>query len=272
MGAMDLIFPAVEKAASRRLTAAFDGKVSNTLWITMKMEAPHAILNFSTPLLRELQEMVRTVKAAPLHRRREGEIEPLHYVVICSDHPLYFNLGGDLRYFRQCLHNRDADSLRKYSMLCLDVMLEWASCGSRHMTTIALVQGKALGGGFEAALGADYLIAEEHSVFGFPEIMFGLFPCSGGMSLLSRRIGTYQAERMLTSGNLHTAPELLELGVIDAICPKGEGGKQCRNSLPTMRSGALLARWYSAAGTGSCRSMCVSYPPRSMNGWSWPWA
>jgi DSF synthase len=72
-------------------------------------------------------------------------------------------------------------------------------------------------------LASDYLIAEEHSEFGFPEILFGLFPCTGGMSLLARRIGVWQAERMMRSGKIYPAAELLQMGILDEMCPKGKG-------------------------------------------------
>mgnify|MGYP002682632289 CR=1 FL=1 len=78
--------------------------------------------------------------------------------------------------------------------------------------SIALVQGDALGGGFEMALSTDYLIAEEHSSFGFPEIMFGLFPCTGAMGLLSARIGARKAERMMTNKKIYSADELYDMG------------------------------------------------------------
>ena len=79
------------------------------------------------------------------------------------------------------------------------------------------------GGGFEAALAADYLIAEEQSTFGFPEIMFGLFPCTGAMSLLLRRVPVCQAQRMMTSGKVYSASELLQMGLIDEVCAAGDG-------------------------------------------------
>jgi DSF synthase len=91
------------------------------------------------------------------------------------------------------------------------------------MTTVSLVQGRALGGGFEMALSADYVIAEEHSSFGFPEIMFGLFPCTGAMGLLSRRVGAVQAERMMTNNRIYTARELHAMGLIDELAPTGQG-------------------------------------------------
>jgi len=103
------------------------------------------------------------------------------------------------------------------------MIYDWSTVLNRQATTIALVQGRALGGGFEAALAADFLIAEEHSEFGFPEILFGLFPCTGGMSLLARRIGVYQAERMMTNARIYSAAELKALGVVDEICAQGQG-------------------------------------------------
>ncbi len=73
------------------------------------------------------------------------------------------------------------------------------------------------------ALSADYIFAEEQSTFGFPEIMFGLFPCTGAMGLLTRRIGAIQAERMMTNNRIYTARELFEMGLVDEICPQGAG-------------------------------------------------
>jgi DSF synthase len=52
--------------------------------------------------------------------------------------------------------------------------------------TVGLVQGAALGGGFEALLSFDYVVAERDATFGLPEILFGLFPGMGAHSLLSR--------------------------------------------------------------------------------------
>ena len=48
------------------------------------------------------------------------------------------------------------------------------------LITIALVQGDALGGGFECALSFDVLIAERSAKMGLPEVLFNLFP---GMEL-----------------------------------------------------------------------------------------
>jgi DSF synthase len=91
------------------------------------------------------------------------------------------------------------------------------------MATISLVQGRALGGGFELALAADHIIAEEQSSFGFPEIMFGLFPCSGAMGLLCERIAPKAAEKLMTNKKVYSAAQLLEMGLVDEVVPQGAG-------------------------------------------------
>lgn len=129
--------------------------------------APHGgSQNFSLPLLRELRDLYQPLKENAGHWPYEGQLLPVHYSVLRSAHPDYFSLGGDLTHFRSCIQQGDRVALQDYARLCLDIMYELATSLNRHVTTITLVQGRALGGGFEAALSADFLIAEEHSTFG----------------------------------------------------------------------------------------------------------
>lgn len=58
---------------------------------------------------------------------------------------------------------------------------------------------------------------------GFPEIMFNLFPGSGAMTLLGRKIGYHEAEKLILKGKLYTSDELYEMGVVDILVEKGDG-------------------------------------------------
>ncbi|MBI4291421.1 MAG: enoyl-CoA hydratase/isomerase family protein [Betaproteobacteria bacterium] len=223
MGALDFQIPLSQPNISDRVTAELDRGGSNVLWITMKRPSDGGCQNFSLSLLHGLRDVLHAIKGRAGRWVDEGQLLPVQYAVLKSGHPDYFGLGGDLRHFHACIERKDKDALYQYSRLCLDIMYEWATCLNNQATTIALVQGRALGGGFEAALSADYLIAEEQSEFGFPEILFGLFPCTGGMSLLARRVGVYEAERMMTDARIYSAAELKEKGIVDEICPRGEG-------------------------------------------------
>ena len=91
------------------------------------------------------------------------------------------------------------------------------------LTTVSIVQGDALGGGFEAALSSNLLVAERSARFGLPEILFNMFPGMGAYSFLARRIGGGLAERMITSGTVYTAEELHAMGVIDVLAEDGRG-------------------------------------------------
>ncbi len=70
--------------------------------------------------------------------------------------------------------------------------------------TIGLVEGTALGGGFEALLSFDYIVAERGASFGLPEVMFGLFPGMGAHAFLSRKLGAAMADRLIVSNQTYT--------------------------------------------------------------------
>jgi DSF synthase len=93
-------------------------------------------------------------------------------------------------------------------------------CG---IATIALVQGKALGGGFECALACHMIVAERSATMALPETLFNLFPGMGALSFLGRRIGLRRAEELITSGSTFSAKDLHDMGVVDEIVEDGMG-------------------------------------------------
>jgi DSF synthase len=114
--------------------------------------------------------------------------------------------------------------LTEYARSAIDVVYRnYASHNLRGVTTIALLQGDALGGGFECALSCDVVVAEKNAKAGFPEVLFNMFPGMGGMSFLARRVGKRVADEMVRTGRLYAADELLELGLIDHVVDTGQG-------------------------------------------------
>jgi DSF synthase len=215
------VFPSIP--ASRHVDARFDAGGGNVLWLTLPDSIDGRPPYFSVSLIQDLKTLLHSLKQYDACWPSMGFMQPVNYLVMQSAHPEYFSLGGDLDHFHDCIRRRDRDALHRYSLTCADMLYEWAGELGTQTTSIALVQGRALGGGFETALAADYIVAEEHSEFGFPEILFGLFPCTGGMSLLAQRIGARAAERMLSDGRIYSAQALMDMGVIDVVCPRGEG-------------------------------------------------
>ncbi len=176
---------------------------------------------FTLTLLREL----RDVQSRAIRIARDCS-EP-GYFVLASAYPDAFSLGGDLDLFENVIRAGDRDTLHTYAELCIDCVWgfhrELRAVGA---TTIALVQSRALGGGFEAALACNVLIAERGARFGLPEIVFNLFPGMGAISFLERRVGAARAWRLLTDGAQHGAEALEALGLVHAVAPDGEGERE----------------------------------------------
>lgn len=175
---------------------------------------------FTPTLLRELLAWGHGL-AATIDEAGPQEVK---YFVVASKVADTFSLGGDLNLFMQHITARDRDALYRYAISCVDCSYAVHSHLNRpNVTSIALVQGQALGGGFESALAANVLIAERGAKMGLPEILFNLFPGMGAMTFLGRRVGHHLAEKIIRSGKLYPAEELYEMGVVDVLAEPGEG-------------------------------------------------
>jgi cyclohexa-1,5-dienecarbonyl-CoA hydratase len=85
--------------------------------------------------------------------------------------------------------------------------------------SIAVVNGSALGGGCELALYCDMVIATEKGKFGQPEIQVGVFPPIAAL-VFPRMIGRKKALELILSGDIISAQEALNLGLINKIVPE----------------------------------------------------
>ncbi len=156
---------------------------------------------------------------------RHGE-STIRYVALASGIPGTYSLGGDLDLFVNLIRQRDRDGLIAYAVACVDDAYRFYTGFDLPITSIALLQGNAQGGGFEAALSCNVVIAERGTQMGFPEVLFNLFPGMGAYSFLSRRISPTLAERLIFSGDLYSAEQLYDMGVIDILAEPGDGERR----------------------------------------------
>ncbi len=178
---------------------------------------------FTSDLLEDVWAVQRSIRQTVLSDHHQSQSDRLLFQVLASTDSRAFSLGGDLTYFIQLIEAGDRDGLRKYAKTCIDIQYATATHYGTPFTTIALVEGEALGGGFEAALSAHLLIAEPQARFGFPEISFGMFPGMGALSLLARRVAPATARKLIMDHRIYTAAELYELGIVDVLSEKGKG-------------------------------------------------
>lgn len=87
--------------------------------------------------------------------------------------------------------------------------------------TVAAINGAALGGGLEVALGCHYRVASSAAQMGFPEVKLGIVPGAGGTQRLPRLIGIPAAIDLIGSGRSLKAKEAHVLGLIDEIADAG---------------------------------------------------
>lgn len=192
------------------------------LWLSMN---PKGRQCFSVDLLKDMRAQHETLlnnhgtylEALTRHNVR--------YQVLTSEDTRPYNLGGDLELFLKYIKNQDRCSLYDYAKLCIDVLFPTVNNFDSTVTTISLVRGQALGGGFESALSSSVVVAERSAKLGLPEVLFNLFPGMGAYHLLARRLPIMKVEKMIMSGNVYEAEELYEMGIVDILAEDGQGEK-----------------------------------------------
>lgn len=224
--------PSIDSGTYEQLSLNYDEN-QNALWLFMHSKPRPC---FTPALIQEIQQVFSKI------RQHDENTSPVDYFVAASTVPGIYNLGGDLHYFQECIEQQDKERLRDYGHSCLDIGYQCSTQFGRNVITIALVQGQAMGGGLEAALACNVIIAEESATFGFPEILFNLFPGMGAHIFLSRRVAPYVAQRMITSGNKYSAKEMYDMGIVDVLVKDGEGTNATAQYIKRHRSRLLAQR------------------------------
>lgn len=210
----------VERETYQDVEVELDPK-SKTYWCYMK---PQGRPCYTPGLLADMAAVQVSIPRLFQRYSRSGAV-PMRYLVVASRLPGIYNLGGDLGLFAERIQNGDRDGLSTYARRCIDVVYKNSISYDLPIVTIALVQGDALGGGFEAALSCDVIVAERSAKFGLPEVLFNMFPGMGAYSFLARRLDAVRAEKIIMSGRIYSAEDLYEMGIVDVLAEDGQGKK-----------------------------------------------
>jgi len=202
----------------RELELEYDPSTRAVWGFQAHLERP----GYTPRMLADIQAVQRVLRefheASP-----EDAARAVRFTVLSSRTPSVFNLGGDLHFFVECVERGDEQALRDYAMAAIDICYRNYHACDAGLVTTALVCGDALGGGFEAALACDVIVAEERARFALPEIHYGLFPGMGAYTFLSRRLGQARAERAILDSPAFRARDLYKSEVINAIAENGAG-------------------------------------------------
>jgi DSF synthase len=209
----------ITDAKYRQIQTEYDPEL-RAFWTFMK---PTGTACFNLGLLEELHDNDKKLEQNHGKILCDGNFCPVDYYILASKIKHVYSFGGDLALFVMLIKSRNREALLHYARLCIDCIYPRIVNYNTSALTISLVQGEALGGGFETALASNVIIAEETARMGFPEIIFNLFPGMGAYSLLTRRLGVKKAEEIILSGKIYDARDLYAMGLIDILAPDGEG-------------------------------------------------
>jgi enoyl-CoA hydratase len=93
---------------------------------------------------------------------------------------------------------------------------------------IGAVNGPAVTGGLELALGCDFLVASDRARFGDTHARVGAMPGGGLTAYLPASIGLRRAKEMSFTGNFLDADEALRTGLVNHVVPHDELLPFCR--------------------------------------------
>ena len=180
--------------------------------------------SFTPALVQDILDMQDRIQ-----RLARDPANPVGWVVLGSRVPGIFNLGGDLTLLASKVREADSEGLRQYAYRCVEMCFRNATGYGASVVSVGLAQGEALGGGFEALLSCDVIVAERRTRFGLPEVLMNLFPGVGANSFLTRRLGSGKALKMILSGEMFSAADMHDIGVVDVLAEDGEGEAAVRD-------------------------------------------
>lgn len=203
--------------------AAYYEEERHTVWMMLRSQ-PRPCFNHA--LIEEIMNLSWLV-------RQSGFV--VDFWVTGSLVPDMYNTGGDLKFFVECIQNGRREALRAYARACVDCVHAASRGFDTGAITLAMVEGSALGGGFEAALAHHFVLGQRDARLGFPEIAFNLFPGMGGYSLVARRSGMKLAEELIYKGESHTAEWYEQHGLVDVLFEPGQSYMAVRTFIDTLQ-------------------------------------
>ncbi|MDO5559029.1 MAG: enoyl-CoA hydratase/isomerase family protein [Oscillospiraceae bacterium] len=123
-----------------------------------------------------------------------------------------FSDGADVSMIDSCISNPEelTEKLRKGKELLYYIE-------NLPIITAAAINGACFGAGLEIALSCQFRFSKSNAFFAFPEVSRGIIPGMSGVERLTRLIGKSSAVKMALSGEMITAQQAFDSGLIDEI-------------------------------------------------------
>jgi len=172
-------------------------------------EGPVALLTLNRPPVNALNAELADDISAALERAADPTVRAL----VVTGAGKHFAAGADIMRFVDSF-DRPGDEEMAGELADTIMQLE-----RLEKPTIAAINGAAMGGGLELAMGADFRYVADTARVGQPEILLGIIPGAGGTQRLPRLVGFQRAKEMNLSGRHVPAAEAVDIGLADKIVP-----------------------------------------------------
>lgn len=196
----------------------------------------------SSGCIQELREVVKSLN-------KENDT----HGVIITGAGRFFVAGADIKEFVPALGDKEQSLKMAETGQALCDEIE-----TMEKPVIAAINGPALGGGLELAMGCHYRIAAEDAVLGLPELNLGLIPAFGGTQRLSRLTDLGTAVEIILSGKQLNGEEAKQRGIVHQAVPKEklmETAKETAQSFVAGKSMTSVQRAMRAITNGYYESL-----------------
>lgn len=178
----------------------------NGVWI-LTINRPESLNALNGQVLNEMADGIRQIS--------EMDYESAKALIITGSGEKAFVAGADIKE----MLDMSIEQAKAFAQKGQSVFHE---LNLLKIPVIAAVNGFALGGGLELALGCDFMIASENAKFGLPEVSLGLIPGFGGTVRLTRAVGIRKARELTYTGEMIKADEAMKLGLVSQVVPQSE--------------------------------------------------
>jgi enoyl-CoA hydratase len=194
------------------------------------------LVTLNRPEVRNAINDVMHVELIELYKRIHADVEA--EVVVVTGAGAGFCAGGD---FSQMAENNDAGYDDGFSQLMVDSVAMARSILAIRQPMIAAINGHAIGLGATLALFCDIVYMSDAAKIGDPHVQAGLVAADGGVVLWPMLIGANRAKEYLFTGDLLTAAQAEQIGLINHAVPAAEVLDRALQTAHRLAQGAALA-------------------------------
>lgn len=137
-------------------------------------------------------------------------------IILTGSEQKAFVAGADIKEFLDYNSKQGEELARKGQEMLFDLL------DNLKTPSIAAINGFALGGGLELAMASHIRIASDNAKMGFPEVSLGVIPGYGGTQRLAQLVGKGKAIEMIITGNMISANEAKDIGLVNYVCKQEE--------------------------------------------------